>query len=122
MALGEDIATKTQRALNQLTKWRMVFASWQLGTRTKEDGECNAVRDHRELTMLLRVELNAVTGLLIEKGVFSALGYTAALGKEAEILMKSFEQMFPGFKAQDDGIAMDVPVANETIKRMRFPP
>src|SRR5258707_10424244 len=58
-------------ALNRLTKWRTHYAGWQLGTRAKGDPESDAVRDHRELTMLLRVELTALTGLLMRKGVIA---------------------------------------------------
>src|SRR5438067_1656730 len=39
-------------ALNRLTKWRSVFCGWQLGTRSSTDPEAQAVRDHREATML----------------------------------------------------------------------
>lgn len=47
-------------ALNKLAKWRSVFAGWQLGTRLKEDPECQAVKDHREVTILLRAEVSAL--------------------------------------------------------------
>lgn len=56
------------RILQKLCKWRSVFAGWQLGTRPDTDAECQAVRDHREVTMLMRAELSALTALLIEKG------------------------------------------------------
>jgi hypothetical protein len=40
-------------ALNRLCKWRAIFAGWQLGTRAKGDPESDAVRDHREVTILI---------------------------------------------------------------------
>mgnify|MGYP001587156880 CR=1 FL=1 len=40
--------------INRLTKWRTLFTGWQLGTRAKGDPEGDAVRDHREVTILLR--------------------------------------------------------------------
>ena len=52
-------------ALNRLCKWRAIFAGWQLGTRAKGDPESDAVRDHREVTILLRAEASAMTGLLL---------------------------------------------------------
>jgi hypothetical protein len=52
------------QALNRVAKWRGLFAGWQLGTRPKGDPECDAVRDHREITILLRVEASALTRLL----------------------------------------------------------
>ena len=43
------------RMFNRLCKWRTVLTGWQLGTRAKGDPEGDAVRDHREVTLLLRV-------------------------------------------------------------------
>ena len=59
------------QALNRVAKWRTLFAGWQLGTRPKGDPESDAVRDHREITILLRVEQSAIIGLLIRKGIIN---------------------------------------------------
>ncbi len=59
------------RALNRLAKWRNHFAGWQLGTRMRGDAEYEAVRDHREVTILLRAEQSAMAGLLLRKGVIT---------------------------------------------------
>jgi hypothetical protein len=67
-----------------------------------------AVRDHREVTILLRAEVTALTGLLIEKGVFTAQEFTDALGREAELLSADYARRFPGLEATDHGIAYDV--------------
>ena len=53
-----DLNELLNQALNRLCKWRAHFAGWQLGTRAKDDPEAQAVRDHRELSMLMRVELS----------------------------------------------------------------
>lgn len=107
--------------LNKLAKWRNVFASWQLGTRLGDDGECRAVKDHRELSILMRAELSALTGLLIKKGVITQPGFEAALVSEAGQLDKDYEQKFPGFTTSLDGVHMQLPQAAETMKRMGFP-
>ncbi len=101
------------RALDRLTKWRAVFAGWQLGTRADTDPECRAVRDHREVTILLRAEVSTLTGLLIEKGVFTGEEFTAALEREAEQLSADYSRRFRGMKATDVGIQMDVAVMQE---------
>ncbi len=67
----EELAQKWYDALNRLTKWRTVFTGWQLGTRAKGDAEGDAVRDHREVTILLRCEMTVVTKLLIDNGFFT---------------------------------------------------
>lgn len=95
------------RALNIVAKWRVLFTGWQLGTRPKGDPEGDAVRDHRELSILLRVEVNALTGLLIEKGVFTAAEYESALEHQANLLSKDYEHRFPGVTAHEDGLTFD---------------
>lgn len=103
-------------AVQRLAKWRSVFAAWQLGTRLDTDEVLKAVKDHREVTIMLRAEVSTLTGLLIEKGMFSAEEFTEALGKEAEMLNADFERRFPGIKATDTGITYDLAVARETMK------
>lgn len=104
---SEDIAARADRALNRVTKWRALFAGWQLGTRSKSDAESNAVRDHRELSILLRVEVTALAGLLIRKGVFTQEEWTEAVADEADALNAQYEQRFPGCTATLLGLAFD---------------
>lgn len=100
--------------INRLAKWRSVFAGWQLGTRPDTDAECRAVRDHREVTMLLRAEVNALTILLVEKGVFTREEHATQLQEEAQYLCAAYEKQFPGFKATDDGMDIDLQKAANT--------
>lgn len=98
---------RTMAALNVLAKWRVLFTGWQLGTRLKGDPEGDAVRDHRELTILLRAEVSALTGLLLEKGVFTDDEWLAALEREAKQLCEDYERKFPGVTAHEDGLTID---------------
>lgn len=95
------------RALNRVAKWRTLLAGWQLGTRPKGDPECDAVRDHREVTILLRTEQSALIGLLVAKGLITAQEWDTALTQEANLLNADYERRFPGVRATDDGLAMD---------------
>lgn len=119
LALLDDdaIAVVADRVLNTLAKWRLVFAGWQLGTRPSSDPEAQAVRDQRELFMVMRVELNALTKCLLDAGVFSARDFTEQTVLEAEHLNAAYEQRFPGIKATETGIVYDLPLASETMKR-----
>lgn len=110
-----DIAQRCTRACNKLVKWRSVFAGWQLGTRVKGDPECDAVRDHREVTILLRAEQNAMIRLLVDKGIFTENDYHKALLEEAEQLDKDYEQRFPGVRSTDFGMQFDTR-AGETMR------
>src|SRR6185312_5593866 len=114
-----DLAQKCYAALNKITKWRSVFAGWQLGTRIKGDPECDAVRDHREVTILLRVEQSALLKLLTEKGVFTVEDWQQAIIDEAGVLDKDYEKRFPGIRSSDIGMDFDIGKARETMKHWR---
>jgi hypothetical protein len=97
-----------RRALNVLAKWRNHFAGWQLGTRLDTDPEFLAVRDHRELSILLRVEMTALTGVLLRKGIMTLTEFDAAMEREADLLNKDYEQRWPGITASPIGLNYDV--------------
>lgn len=107
------------KALNRVTKWRQIFAGWQLGTRVKGDPEGDAVRDHREITILLRVELNAYVQLAVSKGLWTEREWNDQLAIEAALLDQGFEAKFPGARSTDDGMTLDQRFA-ETAKNWRF--
>lgn len=95
-------------AMNTLAKWRALLAGWQLGTRPKGDPESDAIRDHREVTLLLRAEVSALVELLLRKGVITAAEWEAGLDREARTLSRDFARRFPGVKATPDGLRMDL--------------
>lgn len=113
------MSEKLHAALERLAKWRSVFAGWQLGTRADTDPECQAVRDHREATIMLRAEVNALTRILVDRHVITESNFLAALEQEAIQLDRDYEKKFPGMKATDYGIKFDVPIARETMKGWR---
>lgn len=104
------------RNLNRVCKWRSVLAGWQLGTRAKGDPECDAVRDHREATIIHRVEISALTYLLMERGIITQEQLSEAIEREAEFLNQMYEEKFPGFRATDIGMQIDTGVAMQTMK------
>lgn len=112
----DQVAEISERVLNRFAKWRSVFAGWQLGTRLATDPESRALRDHREITMLLRAEVSALTALLVEAGVTTPRAFTEHVILEAENLETGYERRFPGMKATDDGITYALPEATETMK------
>lgn len=104
------------RALNKLAKWRTVFASWQLGTRSSTDAECKAVKDHREATIMLRAEANALARLLMNKRIITQKEFEDTLHNEVTQLDRAYEEKFPGFSTTDTGVDIDLVVASETMK------
>ena len=69
------------------------------------------MRDHREVTLLLRAEVNALLYMLVDKGLVSEEEWNEALEREAELLQRALEGQFPGVKATDDGLTIDTQAA-----------
>lgn len=106
---------------NKLAKWRTVFASWQLGTRSDTDPECKAVKDHREVTIFLRAEVNAITRVLLDRGVISESQLIQYMDEEARYLDRAYEHDWPGITTSEVGIHFSMPEAIETMKRFASP-
>ncbi len=105
-------------AVQRLAHWKTLLAGWQLGTRAVGDPECDAVRDHREATLMLRAEMTALTALLIDKGVFTADELAERLEAEAEYYSGKLAERFPGVEATDAGLELDLR-AMETMRGWR---
>lgn len=110
------------RALQRLTKWRRVLAAWQLGSAAM-DGDARtcrphvaAVRDHREVTLLMRAELSAVVGLLVKRGPFTLDEFEEQLEAEAMHLDLAHEAKFPGITATATGLTFENPEALRTVQ------
>jgi hypothetical protein len=110
---NRELVEAAQASVQRLAKWRGHFAGWLLGTRSIDDPQAQWARDTAEKLLVMRAELNAITGLLIKHGVFDAEEFTIKLGAEAEALMRALEGRWPGITAHDDGLHYDL----ETIRR-----
>lgn len=108
-----------QKKMNLLVKWRSILAGWQLGTRSIDDPENQAVRDQREMLLLIRVELNAVIGVLFRNGIITVPEFKAECMSEADSLMLSLEKRFPGAKAIEDGMSIDPVLAEPWLSKFR---
>ncbi len=98
--------TPTDEGFRLLKHWSMLFAGWQLGSRSEEDQQCRAVRDHRDLTMFLRAEVNAITELLVRKGLVTLPELQDAMDTAALRLGREYERRFPGFRATPGGLVI----------------
>lgn len=107
---------RTMKALNVVCKWRKLLAGWQLGTRLDSDPESRAIRNHREATILLRVESSAIIGILLRKGIIAEGEWLAALEQEAQALDAAYAEQFPGITASESGLHFKMPQAGETMK------
>lgn len=114
--------------MNRLCKWRTVLAGWHTGTKslrtpsgTPEPG-VQAMRDFMDKWLITRVESNALAGLMIAKGVFTAEEFTLACYQEAVHLDAQLQRQFPGFVTSDDGVTIyDMKLARKTMHDLGFP-
>lgn len=109
-----DLGKRLHIALNRLTKWRWVFAMWQTGS-DDLSAENMAIRDHRELSIMLRAECSALLKILLDKGIVTQEEHAQVLLEEADFLSKSYEKKFPGFKAVDEGLDINTAIARDTM-------
>lgn len=107
---------RTMKALNIVTKWRTHFAGWQLGTRSDTDPVAAAVRDHREATIVLRVELNALTHVLLSKDIVTESEWLGAIEAAAKQLNNDYAARWPGVTASETGLHYELPQAMESMK------
>jgi hypothetical protein len=115
------IAQAYHQATQRLCKWRTVFIGWMLGTLADGTPGLKAHKDRVDAQIMHRVEINALTALLISKGVFTTEEFMAQIVEECGHKQREFEEMFPGYRATDVGISMDLAKVTETMKRMGFP-
>lgn len=66
MTTFEEQQGRTIAEMNKVCKWRSILTGWQLGTRASDDPTSRAVRDHRDSTMMQRVDLDALMTLLAD--------------------------------------------------------
>jgi hypothetical protein len=112
-------------ALNKFTKWRVILAGWQTGTRAKGDPESDAIRDHRESTLILQAEVSAIVKALTtpqsvgRDPVLSMAAFYDLVTEEAVALDLAMEARFPGAKSTPTGIDLDLAKAQGWIKNFR---
>lgn len=107
----------TQR-LNILCKWRQAYV---LMNQAGQFGQERVIRDSAEGKLIARCELSALANLLVQKGVFTATEFIAQVDIEAEALSKKLENVFPGFSANQNGLVLTNPAANQTMLAWQQP-
>lgn len=103
-------------ALQRVVRWHTVLAGRVLGSRAEDDPQCKGYRDIFDKMILLRVEMTAMTGLLLEKGIFTMDEFMEKCRTEAEELDKMYEKQFPGVQTHLNGIVIDPQVFVKTTR------
>jgi hypothetical protein len=86
-----------------------------IGTSPK-DPRAEGYRDLIDKMLILRVEVTALTSLLIQNGIITEEGFKVAVEDEADMLEKDYQKRFPGCRATDTGLDIDIAKFRETTQ------
>jgi hypothetical protein len=109
------------KLMKRVVHWKEVLATWQLGTRDANNGTYQALQDLHENLIRKQVQLDAVTEILVCRGIFSP---EDLLEKQIELAVRldqNMETKFPGVKTTDSGLDVDPEVYQKTKNRLNFP-
>lgn len=109
-------------ALNRLCKWRTVLLGRIVGSMGKDDPHYQGWRDLIDKLIITRVEMTALTGILIDKGICTVEEFTEKCRTEADELDKMYEAQFPGARTFSDGIDFyDIQAFNAKVQKEGWP-
>ncbi len=115
MTRGRDVPPRIDW-INRLGKWRSVLVGRLLGSRPDTDPQTIGYRRLVDQLHLRDLECAALIYLLIDKKVLTADEIKAEMQRKAQELCQQYQQEFPGFRASDIGMDIDVARAMETTK------
>jgi hypothetical protein len=109
------------KLMDRVVHWKVVLTNWQLGTRDANNGTLMAIQDLHDTLLRKQVKLDALTEILINRGLVSP---EALLEKQIEVAVRldqSMESKFPGVKTTDAGLDIEAEAYQETKDRLGFP-
>lgn len=99
MNLGEEL----HRAFSRLRQFGRIAVGRITGTTTSKNGRYKSLLELEECRHFQRVELNALTRILLDKGVITTPELQAILFEEAKIYEASLAKLWPEIEVADDG-------------------
>lgn len=119
MNLSEEIFDLSSK----LRQYARLASNRLLGTRLSQDGGYKVVVSLEEARLFHRAELNAVSRLLIDKGIFTTDELQTQTKEEMVYLLKGLERDWPEIEAHADSyIVKDTKAYYERSKREGWPP
>lgn len=119
MTLDERVYT----ALMRLRQYGRIAIGRIVGSTTAEDGRYKQMLEMEQCRHIYRVELNALTQLLLAKGVCTTVELQAAMLEEAQHLDTSLAKAWPEITVDEDGrsFSMNITMLRERSKREGWP-
>lgn len=95
-----------------------------LGTVPITSGRYKYHIDHQERSLFMRADLNALTGLLVKKGVFTEQEWNEAWTKEAEQYCEDLARQWPEIQVAHNGrsFQLDTVGFDKRCKAEEWPP
>ena len=123
----DDLRAKSSilyRLLSKLRQYARFSVGRITGTTTAESGAYKQLLTAEEARLFHRVDINALTGLLIKKGVFTEEEWTDALIEEAKLKDKELAEEWPDITVASDGRSYTINLAKfqERCAREHWPP
>jgi hypothetical protein len=113
----DQIIEAYQRALNRLNHWGMLLTGRIAGTLRADDPRSKGYRDLFQKFLIQRAEVNAITAILLEKGITTREDLTKRITDEATHLDQLHEQQYPGVRSTDSGLDFyDLPKVQTWMK------
>lgn len=91
----------------RLFRWSKLLVGEFLGTTGDQDPRFHYLRHIEDRTQALRAEVNALTRILIEKGIVTRGEAEGIFEEEFALQCKALEAAHPGATATEDGIVLD---------------
>ena len=117
------LAMEVRRAAQRLQQFGRLAASRLFGTMLSTDGRSKAVVDEWERSLILRAEMNALVGLLIDKGIVTEAEWAARSVEALRHLADAHAKTWPELTVDETGIHIhDMAAHAARAKAERWPP
>lgn len=118
-----DHEERLRRAFSRLRQFARYAVGRIVGSTSAKNGAYLQLREMDECRHFHRVELNALTQILLEKKIMTEVEWQKALGDECDHYEKSLRLMWPELKPMEDGGGFELSAsqAQERMKREEWP-
>jgi hypothetical protein len=121
MSLSDEL----HRAFSRLRQFGRIAIGRITGTTTAKNGRYKSLLELDECRHFQRVELNALTRVLLDKGVITTPELQAILLEEAKTYETSLAKLWPEIEVADDGRSYaikDIPALARRAREEEWPP
>lgn len=118
-----DHQTRMMRGFSRLRQFARYAVGRIVGTTTAENGAFKQLREMEECRHYQRVEINAITQLLVDKGFTTAEDMQRRIADECDVYEAGIRKLWPEITPNEEGTAyaIDVQGFESRCKRESWP-